>query len=147
MAAATTAGRAAACAIGDDLAACSCAAPLLLHLGDYVFRVPDCRVVVAGLCGRAPLAGVATVKLMGNHEQTMLDALGGEGAAMTDWMINGGGVALQSWGGDPGHNTRDMTPMPVPGRTHARFLHGLSLMHREGGYLFDHAGIKPGVAM
>ena len=75
----------------------------------------------------------------------MLDALGGEGAAMTDWMINGGGVALQSWGGDP-EAPRATWPAAVPAE-HMRFLHALGLMHREGGYLFVHAGIRPGVAI
>ena len=132
-------------AIGDDLAHRPCAAPLLLHLGDYVDRGPDSRGVVARLVGGEPLPGIATVNLMGNHEQTMLDALAGEGAAMTDWMINGGGAALRSWGGDP-DAPRGTWVDAVPAG-HLRFLHGLALMHREGGYLFVHAGIRPGVAI
>ena len=88
-------------AIADDLAHRPCDAPLLLHLGDYVDRGPDSRGVVARLAGGDPLPGVPTVNLLGNHEQTMIDALSGLGASMTDWMIQGGREALQSWGGDP----------------------------------------------
>jgi len=132
-------------AIAEDLVWRPCASPLLVHLGDYVDRGPDSRGVVMRLIGGQPVPGVPTMNLMGNHEQTMLDALGGEGAAMTDWMINGGGVALRSWGGDP-EAPRATWPDAVP-PDHMRFLHGLALMHREGGYLFVHAGIRPGVAV
>ena len=130
-------------AIAEDLARRPCTAPLLLHLGDYVDRGPDSRGVVARLLAGEPVPGVATVNLMGNHELTMLEALAGEGAAMTDWMINGGGTALRSWGGDP-EAPRATWPDAVPPE-HMRFLHELALMHREGGYLFVHAGIRPGV--
>ncbi|MCW3474173.1 metallophosphoesterase [Limobrevibacterium gyesilva] len=132
-------------AIADDLARRPCPAPLLLHLGDYVDRGPDSRGVVARLAAGDPLPGVPTVNLMGNHEQTMLDALSGQGAAMTDWMIAGGREALRSWGGDP-DAPRSIWPDAVPARDRA-FLGALSLMHREGGYLFVHAGIRPGIAI
>jgi serine/threonine protein phosphatase 1 len=130
-------------AIGEDLARRPITAPLLLHLGDYVDRGPDSRGVVERLIAGNPLTGVATVNLMGNHEATMIEALEGQGAAMTDWMINGGGVALQSWGGDP-EAPRATWADAVP-EAHVRFLRELALMHREGGYLFVHAGIRPGV--
>ena len=132
-------------AIGEDFSQRPCAAPLLLHLGDYVDRGPDSRGVVERLRAGEPLPGVATVNLMGNHEATMIEALEGQGAAMTDWMINGGSPALQSWGGDP-EAPRGTWAAAVPGE-HMRFLRGLGLMHREGGYLFVHAGIRPGVAI
>src|SRR6185312_7068842 len=41
---------------------------------------------------------------------------------------------------------RDAWIAAVPD-THLAFLRGLSLMHREGGYAFVHAGIRPGVAL
>ena len=130
-------------AIAEDLARRPCLAPLLIHLGDYVDRGPDSRGVVARLAEGDPLADVPTINLMGNHEQTMLDALSGQGAAMTDWMIAGGREALQSWGGDP-DAPRATWPDAVPD-AHIAFLRELHLQHREGGYLFVHAGIRPGV--
>lgn len=132
-------------AIAADLAARPVAAPLLLHLGDYVDRGPDSAGVVARLAAGDPLAGVPTVNLMGNHERTMIDALSGHGAAATDWMIAGGREALASWGGDP-DAPRDTWPGHVPD-DHMAFLRGLALRHQEGGYLFVHAGIRPGVAL
>ncbi len=132
-------------AIADDLAHRPCGAPLLLHLGDYVDRGPDSRGVVARLAGGDPLPGVPSVNLLGNHEQTMIDALSGLGASMTDWMIQGGREALQSWGGDP-DAPRPTWPGHVPD-AHMGFLKNLALTHREGSYLFAHAGIRPGIAI
>ncbi len=132
-------------AVAADLAARPVAAPLLLHLGDYVDRGPDSAAVVARLAAGDPLPGVPTVNLMGNHERTMLDALSGQGAAATDWMIAGGREALASWGGDP-DAARATWPGHVPAPQMA-FLRGLALRHQEGGYLFVHAGVRPGVAL
>ncbi len=131
--------------VADDLAGRPCPAPLLLHLGDYVDRGPDSRAVVRRLMAGDPLPGVPTVNLMGNHEATMIDALGGQGAAMTDWMIQGGREALASWGGDP-DAPRGEWASHVPAADMA-FLRGLALTHRAGGYLFVHAGVRPGVAL
>ena len=119
--------------------------PCCCILGDYVDRGPDSRGVVARLSGGDPLPGVPTVNLIGNHEQTMFDALSGQGAAMTDWMIAGGREALASWGGDP-DAPRATWPAAVPA-DHMDFLRTLALSHREGGYFFAHAGIRPGVAL
>ncbi len=132
-------------AIAADLAARPVASPLLLHVGDYVDRGPDSAGVVRLLAAGDPLPGVATVNLMGNHERTMLDALDGVGPSATDWMISGGREALASWGGDP-DAPRDTWPAHVPAGDMA-FLRGLALRHQVGGYLFAHAGIRPGVAL
>jgi serine/threonine protein phosphatase 1 len=132
-------------AIAADLAARPVAQPLLLHVGDYVDRGPDSAAVVQRLAAGDPLPGVATVNLMGNHERTMIDALDGIGPSATDWMISGGREALASWGGDP-----DAPRASWRGHVPAAdldFLRGLPLRHQVGGYLFVHAGIRPGVAL
>lgn len=131
--------------IAEDLARRPVAAPLLVHIGDYVDRGPDSAGVVARLAEGDPLAGIATVNLMGNHERTMIDALEGAGASATDWMISGGREALASWGGDP-DAPRNTWPGFVPPE-HMAFLRGLALSHQVGGYLFVHAGVRPGVAV
>ncbi len=131
--------------IRADLAARPIAEPLLVHIGDYVDRGPDSRGVVALLAAGDPISGVTTVNLMGNHERTMLNALGGEGAAATDWMISGGREALASWGGDP-EAPRPDWPAFVPPED-MTFLHGLALSHAADGYFFAHAGVRPGVAI
>ena len=132
-------------AIAADLAERPTDAPLLLHVGDYVDRGPDSAGVVARLAAGDPIPGLPTVNLMGNHERTMIDALEGIGPSATDWMISGGREALASWGGDP-DAPRNTWPAAVPA-AHLDFLRGLALSHRVGGYLFVHAGIRPGIAI
>lgn len=132
-------------AIAEDFARRPVESAVLLHLGDYVDRGPDSAGVVARLVSGDLVAGVRTVNLMGNHERTMIDALEGAGASATDWMISGGREALASWGGDP-DAPRPSWPACVPA-AHMDFLRGLALSHQVGGYLFVHAGIRPGVAI
>jgi serine/threonine protein phosphatase 1 len=85
------------------------------------------------------------VNLLGNHEHTMLEALSGERAAATDWLFTGGRPALESYGINP-DSPRETWPDTIPA-AHLDFLRNLSLMHRDGGYAFVHAGIRPGVAL
>ncbi len=130
--------------IAQDLAADPIASPLLVHLGDYIDRGPDSAGVVRYL--RAGFPGVPAVNLMGNHERMMLEALNSiDPETFEHWLGNGGDATLQSWG------------VPVPYRPHGlhrlipaedqRFLYALQLHHREGGYLFVHAGIRPGLPL
>ncbi|HEY0421277.1 MAG TPA: metallophosphoesterase, partial [Acetobacteraceae bacterium] len=130
--------------IADDLAARPVAAPLLLHLGDYIDRGPDSAGVVALLAAGDPLP-MPTVNLLGNHERTMLEALATLGPAATDWMISGGREALASWGGDP-DAPRATWPAAIP-TSHLDFLQTLTLTHQDGGYLFVHAGLRPGIPL
>ena len=133
-------------AIAQDLARRPVPVAVLLHIGDYVDRGPHSAAVLERLASGAGMAACAQiVNLMGNHERTMLDALGGERAAGTDWLYQGGRPTLESYGIDP-DGPREAWAPAVPA-AHRDFLHGLALSHREGGYLFVHAGIRPGVAL
>jgi serine/threonine protein phosphatase 1 len=131
--------------IEEDLARRPIRAPLLLHIGDYVDRGPDTAGVLARLSSGAVIPGVPTINLMGNHENTMLEALAGERAAATDWLFAGGRPSLESYGIDPSSH-RDTWASGMPPE-HIAFLRGLRLMHREGGYVFVHGGVRPGVAL
>ena len=131
--------------IAADLAARPVASALLLHIGDYVDRGIDSAGVVARLVGGCPIAGMEMVNLMGNHESTMLDALAGERAAGTDWLFAGGRATLESYGIDP-EGPRDRWAELIPKRDQS-FMRNLMLMHREGGYAFVHAGVRPGIAL
>ncbi len=129
--------------IAADLAARPVERPLVLHVGDYVDRGPDSAGVVRHLLRGFP--GAEVVNLMGNHEHMMLDALdAADPGAFDHWMQNGGRASLRSWqvpNGAAGHARRDLLPAE-----HLRFLRGLALHHREGGYLFVHAGDPAGRA-
>ena len=132
-------------AIADDLAAHPPASAILVHLGDMIDCGPDSAGVVALLAAGPPITGLPTINLMGDHERTALDALSGDNAAATDWLHMGGGAALESWGitvDAPRAEWRVSVPM-----AHIDFLRGLALEHREGDYLFVHAGIRPGVSL
>jgi serine/threonine protein phosphatase 1 len=85
------------------------------------------------------------VNLVGNHDETMLHALSGDRPAATDWLFTGGRPALESYGIDP-DSPRESWPERVPPE-HLEFLRGLTLSHREGGYFFVHAGVRPGVPL
>jgi serine/threonine protein phosphatase 1 len=132
--------------IARDLADRPVAKPLLVHIGDYVDRGPDSAGVVEMLArATTPVARLLpVVNLMGNHERTMLDALAGERAAITDWLHTGGREALVSWGADPDAPAGWRGAIPD---AHLDFLHALPLHHRVGGYLFVHAGIRPGIPL
>ena len=132
-------------AIADDIARRPPASALLLHLGDYIDLGPDSAGVIALLAAAPPITGLPTMNLMGDHERTALEALSGEAAAATDWLHMGGEAALHSWGipaGTPRSNWRAMLPP-----AHVAFLDTLAIDHREGDYLFVHAGIRPGTTL
>ena len=131
--------------IRDDLRQRPMLSALLIHLGDYVDRGPDSAGVVAQLAHGPPIEGIETINLIGNHENTMIEALAGDAASATDWLFNGGEPALTSWGVAPGTPRADWLPA-IPA-AHMNFLHGLAVSHREGGYMFVHGGIRPGVAL
>jgi serine/threonine protein phosphatase 1 len=131
--------------IAEDLARRPIDAPLLLHIGDYVDRGADTAGVVRRLLGGPPIEGVPVVNLVGNHDETMLNALSGDRPAATDWLFTGGRPALESYGIDP-DSPRESWPAKVP-TTHLAFLRGLTLSYRDGGYFFAHAGVRPGVPL
>lgn len=133
-------------AIRRDLAARPAADPCLLHIGDYIDRGPDSAGVVALLAAGPPLPGVPTVNLGGNHEWMMLQALdrGGEDAA--HWRDrSGGAAALRSWG-VPAKAPPEEWGRLIPA-AHLRFLRGLGGHWTRDGYLFVHAGVRPGVRL
>jgi len=133
-------------AIADDLAARPVTEPVLIHLGDYVDRGPDSAAVVELLAAGPPIPGLRTINLMGNHEHMMLDAVASaKPEAVELWLANGGTDTLFSWGVPRQVKPTDWAER-IP-RPHLLFLRDLVLAHREGPYLFVHAGIRPGVRL
>ncbi|WP_246423760.1 metallophosphoesterase family protein [Roseospira goensis] len=123
-----------------------------VFLGDYIDRGPRSRRVLDIITNGMP-KGLETVFLMGNHEHFVLSFLDGE-AEPAGWLFNGGMDTLASYGvpvPDTGYltaesenNLRAALLDALPER-HMIFLRNLKLMHREGDYLFVHAGVRPGV--
>jgi serine/threonine protein phosphatase 1 len=119
---------------------------VLVHAGDYVDRGPDSASVIDMLAAGPTPAGLPAVNLMGNHEQMMLEALAGDDAeAAVLWLRNGGSESLKSWG-VPRRVRQSAWASHLPA-AHISFLSGLAVRHREGPYLFVHAGIRPGVPL
>ena len=119
---------------------------LLVHLGDYVDRGPDSAEVLALLAAGPPIAGVPTVNLMGNHEAMLLGALDrGSELAVGNWLYNGGLATLESWGVDLDSPAGSWASQIPPEQL--AFVRGLALHHSAGGYLFVHAGVRPGVPL
>ena len=122
----------------------------IIFLGDIVDRGPASAQVVERLRTYSP-AGATAHFVMGNHEEVMLRVLAGETGMLPSWLKFGGAETLQSYGLDP----RGLTKLPdediisrlraaVP-KKHRDFLHGFADSISFGGYLFVHAGIRPGV--
>jgi serine/threonine protein phosphatase 1 len=134
-------------AIAADLAERPIAEALLIHMGDYIDRGPDSAEVIAALLRGPAVRGVRVLKLMGNHEDMLLGALasGGNQSMAENWLDNGGTASLRSWGvplgGGPAEWERHIPP------EHLDFIRGLTLRHSAGGYLFVHAGVRPGVPL
>lgn len=129
--------------IAADFAARPTGSAILIHLGDAIDQGPDSAGVVALLAAGPPIPGIQVVDLLGDHERMLLDALDGDRAAATDWLWAGGKAALASWGLSPDLPRENWdTALPA---AHVGWLRRLILTHREGSYLFVHAGIRPGI--
>lgn len=116
----------------------------LIFLGDYVDRGPDVNLTI-DLLIRTREERPNTVFLRGNHDQTMLDVrdlldpsresdVPFEDVAW--WFKFGGRETIRSYGGASDWYRR------VSG-DHWHFLEATELEHREGGYVFVHAGLLP----
>lgn len=107
----------------------------LVFLGDYIDRGDDSPGVLDDLLALQRQLP-KTVFLKGNHEQMLLEYLAGD--LGIGYLLNGGSATLQQYG-------RRGTPRLPP--SHRDFLGNLQLSWRQDGFLFVHAGLKPGVAI
>jgi serine/threonine protein phosphatase 1 len=131
-------------AIVADLAARPVGQATVVHLGDYIDRGPDSAGVIARLMA-GPIPAARVINLMGNHEDMLLDALDGVRGMGGTWMQNGGVASLSSWRVPPRAGPREWSRL-IP-EAHVAFMRSLQLTHLQGGYMFVHAGVRPGVAM
>lgn len=131
--------------IAADFAARPTGSGVLVHLGDYIDQGPDSAGVVALLAAGAPVPGIGVVNLLGDHERMLIDALDGDRAAATDWLWAGGREALPSWGLDPDLPREEWSAALPAGQV--AWMRSLPLSHREGDYLFVHAGIRPDIPL
>jgi serine/threonine protein phosphatase 1 len=140
--------------VRSDLAERPHGRPQLVMLGDYVDRGPDSRGVIEALIALKG-SDLPAIFLLGNHDSYIREYI-----ARPEWFdrplhwLNvrmGGDATLRSYGvpdaseHDP-EATRDAFAAAFPPE-HAAFMDNCSLYERIGGYVFAHAGIRPGVPL
>jgi serine/threonine protein phosphatase 1 len=111
----------------------------LVFLGDYVDRGRDSFGVIERLIRLQ--SSWPCVFLLGNHESMFLDFLGWTDTAYFGgdaFLLNGGNRTLESYGL---FDRSEVKNYKLP-QDHENFLLSLKLYHREGDYLFVHAGIN-----
>jgi len=109
-------------------------ADTVVVLGDAVDRGPGSRQVVERLLKLAQECRL--VFILGNHEQMMLDSLGGRGSVQA-WLRYGGMATLSSYGDDP---------RKIPA-AHLEFLRSGLAFWETDHEIFVHANLAPDVAL
>jgi len=115
----------------------------LITIGDHIDRGPASARVLAHVKGPAP-AGFRRIALMGNHEALLMAFLNNP-VEDDNWRSQGGAETLRSYGIDPeGPAAQVAGQFPAEDR---EFLSGLPLYVMLPGWLFVHAGIRPGIPL
>lgn len=125
---------------------------VVVYVGDYIDRGAHSRQVLEMLASN-PLKGFEMVPLRGNHEAMLLAGLNDD-SAFSGWFMNGGRATAISYGvcdqrqdacwfdAEVMWTMRQALP-----EHHLQFIEHTAIAHREGGYVFVHAGLRPGVAL
>lgn len=118
----------------------------IVMLGDYIDRGPRSAQVIDHLLAPPP-DGFRRFTLAGNHEQMLLDFLASPRSA-TDWLEYGGWETLESYGIDTRGHMDAMVAATILGarmpRSHLDWLQQLPVSLELPGFVFVHAGIRPG---
>jgi serine/threonine protein phosphatase 1 len=128
----------------------------IVFLGDYVDRGPDSKGVVDFLLEaklQAKSQQREVVCLRGNHDQSILDFIADAGFYEA-WWPYGAPETLLSYGvAPPAFDAPEaleearrnfMANCPLE---HIRFFQDLPYSHSIGGYMFVHAGVRPGIPL
>ena len=122
----------------------------LVTVGDHIDRGPSSRGVIEHVTGPGP-ASFRRFALRGNHEQMMLDFLA-DPVAHSYWLDEGGAETLESYGigaswPELGSDAFRTELVERIGQTHLDFIAALPMYLSLPGWLFVHAGIRPGVPL
>jgi serine/threonine protein phosphatase 1 len=125
----------------------------IVALGDYIDRGPASPGVLDHLLADPP-DGFRRFALVGNHEQLLLDFLDDPPATL-DWLEWGGLFTARAYGmpDDPQQAWRRRprafaaTLAPLLPARHLEFLRSLPTCISLPGFLFVHAGIRPGLPL
>ncbi len=133
---------------------------VFVHLGDYIDRGPEIRRTLEILLEASRRQdGIDRVFLVGNHDQFLIELLALDSSLnkefIAHWYNNGGESTMQSLGVDAygrlldSGNLRELSARTEQalGDDLVSFLRNLKSLHREGAYVFVHAGIAPESAL
>jgi serine/threonine protein phosphatase 1 len=129
----------------------------IVYLGDYIDRGPKSKEALEFLVGQWQQNQVESVFLCGNHDHFLISLLElpdrGDQSQLADtvftWLANGGAEAVRSFNvtlqDDCLRDLRKLRDLIAKslGPDIREFLKQLQLTHREGDYLFVHAGVHP----
>jgi serine/threonine protein phosphatase 1 len=116
---------------------------VLVFLGDYIDRGDQSKEVVEYLL-QLKRQHPSTVFLLGNHEQMLLEFLGGEN--INQFLVNGGKKTLDSYLGDS-HLYSSQDPRTVFPPEHLEFFNSLSPHYEAENCIFVHAGLREGIPL
>ena len=129
--------------VADIAAAPPDADPLLIMCGDTIDRGPASCDVLSALVWLSRHAALELRCLRGNHEEALL-AFVDRPEALSDWLAIGGEETLRSYGLDAAVAPALLDRMPA---SHLALLRAMPTWTTCGGYVFVHAGLRPGVAI
>jgi len=115
----------------------------LVFLGDYVDRGENIREVIDLLMDLS--RRVPCVFLRGNHEDMFITFLE-FGSNKTLFFANGGQKTVESYTRPERFVSNDQVARMLPD-AHRDFFSNLREFHEDDGYIFVHAGVKPGLPM
>lgn len=124
---------------------------MIVMLGDYVDRGPNAAGVIDHLLARPP-SGFQRICLLGNHELMAQDFMARPNPR-SNWLRNGGLDTLQSYGIMPDalRSARSTQwPMMIKAHIpeeHIDFMRRLAWSLSSPGWLFVHAGMRPGLSL
>ena len=134
-------------AVRHDLLELQATRRVVIRLGDYLDRGDQVHETLA-LVSAPPPTGIDVVNLMGNHDLCLRFALDAEltEPQIDTWLFRNGGeeslMALGLTDVRSAENLRDSLRAALPPE-YLAFYRRLDLLHREGDYVFVHAGIDP----
>ena len=121
----------------------------IVTVGDHIDRGARSREVIDHVMGPAP-QGFRRFALLGNHEAMLLDFLQNP-AAHAYYLEEGGSETLASYGIDLGTPLRSQSgalrALEALPAEHRKFMAELPVYLALPGWLFVHAGIRPGVPL
>ena len=114
----------------------------IITTGDYVDRGPDSAGIIDELMKPAKNNWIR-IRLQGNHEAMMVDTYNGKWSMM-NWLQNGGGQTLLSYGQSVGDAPDPKTFIP---KLHINWIAGLPKIHIDKHRVYVHATVDPSIPL